>query len=208
MTNLSADDKLKHICDTLRLETLKPAEEEASAVVQSAKEQAKRIIQEAQDQAKSILATAKETANQKIKQGEATLSQAGKRSLEALKQAVEHKIFKESLAEWLEHITTDPEVVAKLITALVQTVENQGIMGNLMASIGKQVNPRAVNELLGKAITTKLRKKGIVAGSFVGGVQLKIEEKNWVLDLSSDTLLDLFMRYLQKDFREMIFQDS
>nr|CRI42214.1 V-type ATP synthase subunit E [Chlamydia pneumoniae] len=208
MANLNADDKLKQICDALRLDTLKPAEDEAAALLHNAKEQAKRIIQEAQEEARKILETAEERAHQKIKQGEVALSQAGKRALEALKQAVENKIFRESLVEWLEHVTTDPEVSTKLIQALVQALEAQGVSGNLTAYIGKHVSPRAVNELLGKAVTTKLRKKSVVVGSFVGGVQLKVEEKNWVLDLSSSALLEIFTRYLQKDFREMIFQGS
>ncbi|SPN73253.1 V-type ATP synthase subunit E,ATP synthase archaeal, H subunit [Chlamydia serpentis] len=206
MPNLSASDKLKQICDALRLETLKPAEEEAAALLHNAKEQAKRIIQDAQEESKRILETAEEKAHQKLKQGEVALNQAGKRSLEALKQAVENKIFKESLVEWLEHVTSDPDVAAKLIQALIHALESQGVAGNLMAYIGKHVSPRAVNELLGKAVTAKLRKKSVVVGNFIGGVQLKVEEKNWVLDLSSSALVEIFTRYLQKDFREMIFQ--
>ncbi|WP_201457052.1 V-type ATP synthase subunit E [Chlamydia sp. 17-3921] len=208
MADLGAKDKLKQICNTLRVETLKPAEEEAAIIIRNAKEQAKRIIQEAQDQAKGIVLAAEEQANHKIKQGEASLILAGKRSLEALKQAVEHKIFRESLVEWLEQVSINPEIVTKLTEALISFVENQGVFGNISVSIGKHISPRAINELLGKSVTAKLRKKGLVVGSFSGGVQLKVEEKNWVLDLSSEALLELFLRYLQKDFREMIFQGS
>ncbi|WP_348662867.1 V-type ATP synthase subunit E [Chlamydia vaughanii] len=208
MADLSAEDKLKQICDALRVETLKPAEDEADAIVRNAKEQAKRIVQEAQEEARQIIASAEEEANHKLKQGESALVQAGKRSLESLKQAVEHKVFKESLAEWLDNTLADAEVSAKLVAALIQAIEDQGISGDLTAYIGKHVATRAVNELLGKSVLAKLRGKGVAIGKFVGGVQLKVEDKNWVLDLSSDTLLDLLMRYLQKDFREMIFQDS
>lgn len=41
MADLGAEDKLKQICDALRIETLKPAEDEADAIVRNAKEQAK-----------------------------------------------------------------------------------------------------------------------------------------------------------------------
>ncbi|WP_375793135.1 V-type ATP synthase subunit E [Chlamydia sp. 12-01] len=208
MADLGAEDKLKQICDALRIETLKPAEDEADAIVRNAKEQAKRIIDEAQQEAGQIIASAQQEADHKLKQGESALAQAGKRSLESLKQAVENKIFKESLAEWLDNALADPEVSAKLVAALIQAIEDQGISGDLTAYIGKHVATRAVNELLGKSVLTKLKGKGVTVGKFVGGVQLKVEDKNWVLDLSSDTLLDLLMRYLQKDFREMIFQGS
>ncbi|EGK69396.1 V-type ATP synthase subunit E [Chlamydia abortus] len=208
MADLGAEDKLKQICDALRIETLKPAEDEADAIVRNAKEQAKRIIDEAQEEASRIITSAKEEADHKLKQGESALAQAGKRSLESLKQAVENKVFKESLAEWLENTLADPEVSAKLVAALIQAIEDKGISGDLTAYIGKHVATRAVNEFLGKTVLAKLKGKGVAIGKFVGGVQLRVEDKNWVLDLSSDTLLDLLMRYLQKDFREMIFQGS
>lgn len=208
MADLGANDKLKQICDALRIETLKPAEEEAELIVCNAKEQAKRIIQDAKEQAKEIILSAEDQASHKIKQGEAALALAGKRTLESLKQAVENTIFREALAEWLEQITIDPEFVAKLMEALISAVEGQGITGSLSAYIGKHVSPRNVNELLGKSVTAKLRKKSLIIGNFSGGVQLKVEDKDWVLDLSSEALLELFLRYLQKDFREMIFQGS
>lgn len=208
MADLGANDKLKQICDALRIETLKPAEEEAEVIVCNAKEQAKRIIQDAKEQAKEIILSAEDQASHKIKQGEAALALAGKRTLESLKQAVENTIFREALAEWLEQITIDPEFVAKLMEAMISAVEGQGITGSLSAYIGKHVSPRNVNELLGKSVTAKLRKKSFVIGNFSGGVQLKVEDKDWVLDLSSEALLELFLRYLQKDFREMIFQGS
>ncbi|AEB41977.1 V-type ATP synthase subunit E [Chlamydia pecorum] len=208
MADLGANDKLKQICDALRIETLKPAEEEAEVIVCNAKEQAKRIIQDAKEQAKEIILSAEDQASHKIKQGEAALALAGKRTLESLKQAVENTIFREALAEWLEQITIDPEFVAKLMEAMISAVEGQGITGSLSAYIGKHVSPRNVNELLGKSVTAKLRKKSLIIGNFSGGVQLKVEDKDWVLDLSSEALLELFLRYLQKDFREMIFQGS
>ncbi|WP_407365846.1 V-type ATP synthase subunit E [Chlamydia pecorum] len=208
MADLGANDKLKQICDALRIETLKPAEEEAELIVCNAKEQAKRIIQDAKEQAKEIILSAEDQASHKIKQGEAALALAGKRTLESLKQAVENTIFREALAEWLEQITIDPEFVAKLTEAMISAVEGQGITGSLSAYIGKHVSPRNVNELLGKSVTAKLRKKSLIIGNFSGGVQLKVEDKDWVLDLSSEALLELFLRYLQKDFREMIFQGS
>ncbi|ADH17077.1 V-type ATP synthase subunit E [Chlamydia trachomatis E/C599] len=206
MADLSAQDKLKQICDALREETLKPAEEEAGSIVHNAREQAKRIVEEAKEEAQRIIRSAEETADQTLKKGEAALVQAGKRSLENLKQAVETKIFRESLGEWLDHVATDPEVSAKLVQALVQVVDTQGISGNLSAYIGKHVSARAVNEALGKEITSKLKEKGVSVGNFSGGAELKVEERNWVLDMSSEVLLDLLTRFLQKDFREMIFQ--
>lgn len=68
------------------------------------------------------------------------------------------------------------------------------------------MSARAVNEALGKEITSKLKEKGVSVGNFSGGAELKVEERNWVLDMSSEVLLDLLTRFLQKDFREMIFQ--
>ena len=204
MANLSAQDKLKQICDALKVETLKPAEEEANTIVNNAKEQAKRIIQEAQETAQKLVAS----ADRKLKQGESSLAQAGKRSVESLKQAIEQKIFKESLAEWLDSVFADHEVGARLVNALIQGVESQGFSGDITAYVAKHISPRAVNEILGKTVLAKLKGKSVVVGEFSSGVQLKVHERNWVLDLSSDALLTLLTRYLQKDFREMIFHSG
>ena len=165
-------------------------------------------MEEAKEEAQRIIRSAEEAADQTLKKGEAALIQAGKRSLENLKQAVETKIFKESLREWLDGVAADPQVSAKLVQALVQAVETQGISGNLSACIGKHVSARAVNEVLGKEITSKLKEKSVSIGKFSGGAQLKVDERNWVLDISSEALLDLLTRFLQKDFREMIFKTN
>lgn len=207
MADLNAQDKLKQICDVLRIETLKPAEKEADIIIRDAKERAKRIIHEAQEQAEKIIATASEEAAEKLNQGELALVQAGKRSIESLKQSIETKILKESLASWIEEQFADADVAAKLVDALVQAIEKKGIFGDLIAYVGQNVSARSVNQLLSKMVLSKLKNESVSVGTFPGGVQLKIVDKNLVLDLSSEAVSDLLIRYLQHDFRKMIFQD-
>lgn len=207
MADLNAQDKLKQICDVLRVETLKPAEKEADVIIRDAKERAKRIVCDAQEQAEKILAEASKEAADKISQGELALVQAGKRSIESLKQAIETKILKESLVAWLDEQLTDTDVAAKLIAALVQAIEQKGLFGDLIAYVGQNVSARSVNQLLSKTVLSKLENGSVTVGTFPGGVQLKILDKNLVLDLSSEAVSDLLIRYLQHDFRKMIFQD-
>ncbi|WP_213357566.1 V-type ATP synthase subunit E [Chlamydiifrater phoenicopteri] len=203
-----SDEKLKRICDALRTETLEPAEKEAASIIEGAKGQASAIIEEANRKAESLLAEAESKARDKIAKAEKALCQAGKRSLEALRHAVEEKFFKANLSEWLSSVLSSEKVVADLITALVGAVDAEGVKGPLVGYISKKLTPRSVNELLGKTITEKFKGKSVTLGDFQGGVQLKVNDRHWILDLSSEALQELFVRYLQKDFREMIFADS
>lgn len=207
MADLTAQDKLKQICDALRVETLKPAEEQADLIIQEAKERAKQIIHEAQEQAQKIVQGAHDEAEHKLAQGELALVQAGKRSIENLKQAIETKVLKESLVTWLDEQLAEPDVAEKLITTLVQAVEREGIFGNLIAYVGKNVSARSVNQVLSQDVLSKLKDQSVVIGTFPSGVQLKVVDKNLVIDISSEAISDLLIRYLQHDFRKMIFQD-
>ncbi|WP_213318215.1 V-type ATP synthase subunit E [Chlamydiifrater volucris] len=203
-----SDEKLKRICDALRTETLEPAEREAASIVEGAKGQASAIIEEANRKAEVLLAEAERKAQDKIVRAEKALSQAGKRALESLRHAVEEKFFKANLSEWLSSILSSEKVVADLMAALVEAINTEGVRGQLVGYISKKLTPRSVNELLGKTITEKFKGKSVTLGDFQGGVQLKVNDRHWILDLSSEALQELFIRYLQKDFREMIFADS
>lgn len=207
MADLTAQDKLKEICNALLVETLKPAEEQADLIIHDAKARAKQIIQEAQEQAQKIVQAASSEAQHKLTQGEQALIQAGKRSVESLKQVVETKILKESLLAWLDDQLAEATVATTLITTLIQAVEKEGLSGNLIAYIGKHVPARDINQQLCKAALSKLKDQTIEVGTFSSGVQLKVVDKNLVIDLSADAIADLLIRYLQHDFRKMIFQD-
>ncbi|MEG0037052.1 MAG: hypothetical protein RSB82_03310 [Victivallaceae bacterium] len=208
MDELQSDSKLKKICDVLRDKTLQPAEKEAEEILAKALLEAEEIVLTAKNRAHDILESAKKEVSSKLEEGKASLRQSGKRVLDFLKQTVEERFFKASLVRVLEAIGSMPDVAARLIEVLISAVEKEGITGNLTAFISANLSPRKVNELIGKEFLDKLDSEGVVLGNFLGGVRLKVQERDVILDLSAESLKHLLVRFLQKDFRDMVFESD
>ena len=207
MENLeTGKDKIKKICDILKNETLQPAREEAQQIIEVAGQEAHQIIRDAEAKAEQILNEAKAKMEKEKDLFRSSMIQACRQGIEALKQDIENRLFNSELADWLQKNTADPEVGAKLVAALVQAIEKEGVSTDFSAKIPAEVPADKVNALLGKDIVDKLREKSVTVGEFIGGVQLKLHDRKLTLDLSDDALKELLGHYIRKDFRELLFQ--
>lgn len=207
MENLeTGKDKIKKICDILKKETLQPAKQEAQQIVEVAGQEAHQIIRDAEAKAEQILNEAKAKMEKEKELFRSSLTQACRQGLEALRQDIENKLFNSALDGWLQKNTADPAVGAKLISALVQAIEKEGISADFSAIVPAQVPADKVNAALGQNIIDKLREKSVVVGDFIGGVQLKLHDRKLTLDVSDDALKELLGHYIRKDFRELLFQ--
>ncbi|MEC7839152.1 MAG: V-type ATP synthase subunit E [Chlamydiota bacterium] len=206
MKNLeSGQDKIQKICDSLRRETLEPAQSEAAKIIDEAKGRAAQIIKDAEDQAERIHAQARAEVEQERNVFMSSLSQASKQSVEALRQSIETKIFNQELASVIDAETSKPETVAKLISAIVKAVEDEGIDADLEAVVPKSVSAKDVSTLIGEKVFAKLKGDKITVGTFDGGAQLKLKGKNITIDISDETIKHFMMKYVREDFRKMIF---
>lgn len=207
MENLeTGKDKIKKICDILKKETLQPAKQEAQQIVEVAGQEAHQIIRDAEAKAEQILNEAKAKMEKEKELFRSSLTQACRQGLEALRQDIENKLFNSGLDDWLQKNTADPAVGAKLISALVQAIEKEGISADFSAIVPAQVPADKVNAALGQDIIDKLKEKSVVVGDFIGGVQLKLHDRKLTLDVSDDALKELLGHYIRKDFRELLFQ--
>ena len=198
-------DKIKKICEILKNETLAPAQEQAASIIEQAKVQARTLIKEAEQKAEEIIADA-HAKNEKDRHiFETSLKQACEQGIEELKQEIESKLMNEQLSAWVEKQTNDPKVSAKLIDALVGAIKKEGTSANFSAVISNTLSPKDVNSELAKNVLSALHKESVVVGEFIGGVQLKLHEKNLTLDVSGESIQELLKRYLHKDFRDLIF---
>lgn len=207
MSSLATEkDKIKQICDIIKSETLQPAKEEAQQILEVAGQEAQRIIREAETQAEELLQSARTRMEHEKALFQNAMTQAARQGIEALRQDIEEKLFQQGLSEWLRTHLADPHLAARLITALVNAVEKEGIGVQLSAYIASQVSAEEVNALLLHEVVDKLREKSVVVGTFTGGVQLKIEDQHLILDMSDQAIKELLVRYLVKEFRELLFQ--
>lgn len=198
-------DKIKKICEILTTETLEPAKEQAASIIEQAESKARSIVQAAEEKSKEILAAAAAKNSKERQVFETSLKQACQQGMEELRQDIETKLLNVHLAEWLNQQMADPAVCAKLVGTLVGAIEKEGTAADFSALIPKTLKTADVNALLAKDILEKLKEKSVTVGEFMGGVQLKLHEQKLTLDVSSESVQELLKRYLQKDFRDIIF---
>ncbi|MGL5263603.1 MAG: V-type ATP synthase subunit E [Candidatus Rhabdochlamydia sp.] len=199
-------DKVKKICDILRKETLEPSQKQAEEILAQASLQAQEIIAQAHLKQKQLFADAKEQIGRERAIFESSLSQTGRQVIESLKQEITENIFNKELLHLLKEEMSKPEVLSRLINAVIGAVEKEGIESDLSVYIPEAVSAREVNALLIQNILDKLQEKSVLIGSIHGGIELKLHDKNITIEITDASLEELIKRYSRRDFHETIFK--
>lgn len=205
MATETGSEKVKRICEALRKETLEPAMEEAELLIARAKEEAESIVSKAKSQAEGMVGEAQTEIDKRRNVFHASMQQGCRQTLEQLKQQIEQRLFNQALFEKVAKKTSSPDVLAKLITAIVEAIEKEGLAADLSAIIPSSVPAREVNELLAKEVLEKLREKSVILGPMKGGVEVKLHQEKITVDLSDKALRELVGGFIRKDLREILF---
>lgn len=198
-------DKIEAICEALRTQTLEPAMKKAEEIVQEAERIATQKIHAAEKEGAQIVQRAKEEAKQQYQVFQSTLSQGAKLALETLRQQILDHFFNIGLENLIVEESSDPNVIARIIEALIKAIEKEGFAANLQAEIPKAASLDQVNKLLAKSALEHLEGKSVQLGSFKGGGKLKIRDKKMLIDMSDEALKELLAAFISKDFRNFIF---
>lgn len=202
-------DKIKKICEVLREETLEPAKKQGEQIVQEAHKKAEKLLAEAQQAAAKLHEQAKAEIEQIKSAFEASLAQAAKQSLEMLKQAIETRFFNQNLSKLIDSRASSPDVIAALINAIVQALKKEGTAANLTALIPKEVDPQQVIQLLLEDVVKTLKQGSVEVGTFNGGAQVKLKDKNMTIDITDYALKDLLTSHIvRKEFRKLFFESG
>lgn len=199
------NEKVNRICEHLRKEALEPAEKQAATIVQDAKDQADEIVKQAERRAHEILDLAKAEIQKEKKVFQSSLGQAAKQSLEMLRQEILQKLFNPQLEALIVKQTANPEIVAKIIDALLQGIKTSGISGNAKAFIPEEVSVNDVNHLLLAEVVKNLMDQSVAIGDFKGGAKVKLMDKNIVLEMTDASLKDLIAEFIRADLRKYVF---
>ncbi len=208
MATETGSEKVKKICEVLRKETLEPAMEEAEQHIARAKQEAESIVAGAKAQAGKMVQEAQADIDKRRNVFHASMQQGCRQTLEQLKEQIETQLFSEALKELIAKKTSEVDVLAKLITALVNAIEKEGLGGDLSAIIPSHVPAREVNELLVKEVAQKLKEKSVLLGPMKGGVEVKLHDRKFTVDLSDGALRELVGSFIRKDLREILFGPS
>jgi V/A-type H+-transporting ATPase subunit E len=201
-------EKIKKICNALRLETLEPAMAGADRLIAEAQAKAEHIIEEGKKQCGKLLKDTHEAIERERNVFYSSLEQAGKQVIDSLKGAIEKKIFNQGLEKLVATEMGDPQIIARLIDTLVQAIQKEGLSKDFAALIPVSIAPEDVNKLLMRDILEQLKQGPLPIGDFGGGVQLKLVDKGITLDLSDNAICDLLKTYVRQDFRKYIFKAS
>ena len=200
-------DKVKKICDVLRKETLEPSQKQAEEILAQANLQAQEIIAQAQLKQQQLLSDAREQIQKERAIFESSLSQTSKQVIETLKQDIKENIFNKGLLRLLKDEMNKPEVLSRLINAIIGAVEKEGIESDLSIYIPEAVPAREINALLLQNILGKLQEKSVLISSSIhGGIELKLHDKNISIEITDAALKELIERYSRRDFHEIIFK--
>lgn len=199
-------DKVKKICDVLRKETLEPSQKQAEALLAQATVQAQEIIAQAHLKQQQLFADAKEQIDKERAIFESSLSQTSRQVIESLKQEITENIFNKQLLQLLKEEMSKPEILSRLINAVIGAIEKEGIESDLSVYIPEAVSAREVNALLLQNILDKLQEKSVLIGSIHGGIELKLHDKNITIEITDASLEELIKRYSRRDFHETIFR--
>lgn len=203
----SGKDKIKQICDELRRETLEPALSEAEKIIQEAHATREKILHEARREAEAYHHQAKKEIEQDRAIFESSLDQAVKQSIAALKQSVEKHLFNTQLEALVASQVVDPAVIGKLIDAIIQAIHKEGLKADISAIIPQTVSASAVNVLLMKQTLEQLRHKSVELGDFHAGAKVTLHNRQLTIDMSDEALRELLLRYVRKDYRQLLFQE-
>lgn len=201
-------DKIKRICEIIKNETLEPAKQEAEEIIKAAELRAEQIIMEAKHQAKKIVEESRRTVELERNVFNSSLSQGAKQSIEYLKQLIENKLFNETIDQFSSKCTSAPEVVAKLMDAIVTGLKKEGTSKELAAIIPQNCSPEEIIRSLAPEIIQQLENHPISIGSFAGGVQIKLLDKKLKLVITDVEIAEFLKQYVRKDFRKFFFCSS
>ena len=204
----TGSDKVKKICDVLRRETLEPAKHEAEEIVLEARRQAESILEEARSTVEKWQMEAREEIDRQKNIFQSSLYQACKQALESLKQNIEEKLFNHELTRLFAKNMQSPEILSRLIEAVIKSLEKDGVEGSLSVYIPAAVPVRTINEMLAKDILERLKEKSVLVGPLAGGIEVKLHDQNITIDISDTALKELVASYIRKDFREFFFGNA
>ncbi len=199
-------DKIQQICDALRKEALEPAKKNAAEILAEAQAEAKRLILAAESEAERIVEKAQKEADQQRIVFQSSLTQAARQGIEFLRQEVEEKLFNPQLERLVVDETRDPNVIASILQAIIQGIEKQGLGGDLLAFIPKNITPQAINTLLVSDVRKRLKEGDIEVGNFNGGAKVRVTGRKMTIDISAEALKELLAKYMGSSLRKVVFE--
>jgi len=198
-------DKVKQICDLLKKEALKPAENEANQILEKARCQVDELLSQAKLKAKLILEEAHNEIEKQKKSFHVSLLQASRQTVQELKELIQNKLFHPELFRLVTQNLQKPEIIAQLITVMVEAIKKEGIDTDLNVAIAHSIPPKKICELLAQEVLQRLKDKQVTLSSIGGGIEVKLLQEKITIDFSDRAIQELLTQYIRPHFKDYIF---
>lgn len=206
MQELTGKDKIQKICDTIKNETIEPAKQQAKEIIENAHMQKEKILEDAKNEAKKIIAEAKVETDRYKTMVETSLNLACKQTLDDLKQKIMKDFLYENLCASLQEELQKSDVISRLVNAIVEAIDTEGLDTDISVYIPKKVSAKEVTKHLIAKVVERLKGGAILVGDFEGGVKVQLLENEITIDVSDEAVKQMVARYLRKSFQELIFK--
>lgn len=205
---VSSEEKIKHLCDVLKVEALAPAKLEAAQILKDAKSEAARLISQAQSEAAEIEHRAREAMHREKEVAESALQQAVSLALTKLRSEIEEKLLVAPLKSALSSALSSPEIVASALESIFKVIASEGVEGQIEATIGEKVDLEALGDLLSLEALKSLGEGVALSSGKKSGLQVKLCDAEITYELNEEILTEMLMRWLRPDFRKRFFKES
>ena len=195
---------VQQIGEELRNNVLNPARETAKTIVADAEATALDIRKQAEQEAAALLAEARLHIETEKRAFQISLKQACKQALGALRHAIETELLNPELHQFAAKALSNPHTVAKLITAIIQAVEKEGLTGDFTLILSQALTAEEILAELAPSLKQTLHQGKVLKGKFAGGVKLRFDEKRVTIDISDEALVELLSTF-REGFREALF---
>ena len=200
-------NKLGEICDILRKETLEPAQGEAKQIVDQAKEESQKIIDLANAEAQQLKDAAAAQIEKDRKLFESSMDLASKQTFNQLKEKIQDHLFNDELHSIASEIMKEGDLAAKLVGAIVNTIEKEGLHTNLSLALSGSIKPEDVSKNLVSNAAEKMKNGQISIESISDGAKVSIADQRVSVDISEQSLKDLLGSFLRDSFKEILFKN-
>jgi len=203
----SGKEKVKKICDILKKETLDPAKQEASEIVERAQVEAQKILDAATSEVEFKWKEYEKDMAEKQTVLDSSLKLSVKQSIAFLKQEVTEKLFNPELEKYVSSNMQNEDVISGLLNAIITSIEKEGIGTNISALIPKNVSDKAIVAKLSSNVLDKLKTDGVQISDIGGGVKVHVKDRHMTIDLSDETLKTLISSFISKNMRKVVFAE-
>lgn len=200
-----ADERIKVICEKIRIETVKPAQEQAQEIVEQARKEAERIREQAQKEREEAEREFREYLETEKRIFYASLEQGGRQVFALLKQKIERALFNPALSKWVQGELGEIDSQVTLIQVLIEAIRKEGTKTDLAVTVSNHFSTDEINAKLAASILATLKDHSVELGDIGGGARVRLVEDKMVIDVSDKVLEEVIASFVRKDFRQLLF---